>query len=101
MTTRLPRICLGLTVTGLLLTAGCGASRPSATDLESGLVADTSLFPVAGQHAECAAEKLRDSDLSDETLTAIAEVDDDHEIPAEEQSLLATIQVAVLTDCTD
>ena len=83
----------------LLVTAGCSDGRPEVNEIADGLTTGTSLFPVAEQQAECAAEVLRDSELDDEVLTAIAESDTEHEISPDDASTLATLQVEVLDTC--
>jgi|UPI0003C7F1AA hypothetical protein len=83
----------------LLSVAGCSDGRPEVSELADGLTTGTSLFPVAEQQAECAAEVLRDSDLDDDLLTAIAESDTEHEISPDDASTLATLQVEVLETC--
>lgn len=83
----------------LLLAAGCSDGRPEVAELSEGLKTGDSLFPVAEQRAECAAEVLRDSDLDDDLLTAIAESDTSYEFSPQEASALATLQVEVLEAC--
>lgn len=83
----------------LLVLAGCSDGRPEVDELAAGLTTGTSLFPVAEQQAECAAEVLRGSDLDDEVLTAIAESDTEAEISPDDASTLATLQVEVLETC--
>ncbi|WP_229051274.1 hypothetical protein [Aeromicrobium sp. Leaf350] len=92
----------GLAVAGLALLSACSGGRPAVADLETGLTSNASIFPVAEQQAECAAELLLDSDLSDEVLTVVAEADQEAEadLSAEDRSMLATLQVQVLQTCT-
>ncbi len=82
----------------LLLTA-CSGGRPTTEDVQAGLTASGSHFPVAEQQAECAAKILVDSDLSDEDLQVVADADPKAELSAEAASTIATLQVQVLKDC--
>ncbi|GAA1727758.1 hypothetical protein [Aeromicrobium alkaliterrae] len=86
----------------LVLLSACSGGRPSMDDLESGLTSNASLFPVAEQQAECAAEILLDSDLSDDVLAAVAEADAEAkaDLTDADRSALARLQVEVLTTCT-
>jgi len=50
--------------------SGCGAGTPTEAELASGL---SDFASIAGDRADCVAERLLDSDLSDDQLNAIAD----------------------------
>jgi len=85
----------------LVLVGACSAGRPSSEELQEGLTASSSLFPVAEQQAACAADLLLGSELSDDVLRAIADADADAAPTGDAASILAAVQVEVLTTCTD
>lgn len=90
---------VGAALVPLLLLTACSGGRPVAEDVQAGLTASGSHFPVAEQQAECAAKILVDSDLSDEDLQVVADADPKAELSDEAASTLAMAQVQVLADC--
>lgn len=75
----------------LTLTAACGGDgRPSAGELSDALTSEDSVFGTAfpERSADCVAEVLVDSDLSDDTLNAIVEGDEEYEGDSDEQAAL-------------
>ncbi|MFT4188419.1 MAG: hypothetical protein QM621_07530 [Aeromicrobium sp.] len=72
------RLLTVLAVAALTLSA-CGDGRPSVEEIEKGVVADDSIFPIPAQDAECAATRLAESKLPDEDVLAVAEADAKHE----------------------
>lgn len=72
----------------LAFTAACGGGdgRPSADELSSAFTADDAVVPVPEEYADCVAEELIDSDVSDDTLNAIVEQDADYEGSDDEAS---------------
>ncbi len=93
------RTAVAVAVLCLLPLAACSGGRPTTDELESGLTANTSPFPVAEQQAGCAAEILIDSDLSDDVLRAVADAEADLELSGDDASVLASLQVEVLQNC--
>lgn len=89
----------GAALVPLLLLTACSGGRPAVEDVESGLTASGSLFPVAEQQAECAAKILVESDLSDEDLQVVADADPDAELSDAAVSSLAKLVPQVLEDC--
>jgi hypothetical protein len=67
----------------LALTTACGGGggRPSESEVKSALTSDDSVFGTAipEKAADCIAGALVDSDLSDDTLNAIVEKDEDYD----------------------
>ena len=86
--TFLPPRPVTLTLVALLILGGCGAARPDLDDLSSALVRPSSIAPTTPEKADCTAQVLLDSDVSDETLAAIVEGDADYSGTTEEQSRL-------------
>ncbi|MCK5890401.1 MAG: hypothetical protein P1U38_09460 [Aeromicrobium sp.] len=72
----------------LVATTACSGGRPSRDDLASALRSPDSFAQVPSEIADCTAQVLDDSDLSNETLRAIVEKDTDYEGNAEEQAIL-------------
>lgn len=93
-----PVMAAGLAVMMMVLTA-CGTARPGTDELAAGMTTGNSLFPIAEQYSECAAGHLLASDLDDDLLHAIAQSDTAYELDARQSSLLASLQVEVLTTC--
>ncbi|MEG9226272.1 hypothetical protein [Aeromicrobium sp. Sec7.5] len=89
----------GAALVPVLLLTACSAGRAATEDVESGLTASGSHFPVAEQQAACAAKILVASDLSDEDLQVVADADPKAELSADAASILAKAQVKVLQDC--
>ncbi len=89
----------GAALVPLLVLTACSGGRPVAEDVESGLTASGSHFPVAEQQAACAAKILVESDLSDEDLQVVADADPKAELSDAAASTLAKAQVKVLADC--
>ena len=67
------------------------ATRPTAVV--------TSVVPVTTEQADCVAQVLHDSDVSDETLTAIAENDADYSATSDEQNTLTQAITEAQTAC--
>ncbi len=62
----------------LLFASACGADRPSADELSKTLKSQsTDSLPIDDKAADCIAEKLVDSDISNDTLQDIADKDID------------------------
>lgn len=93
-------LAASLTVSVLVMTAACGGGgRPSVDELRDSMVSGDTVIPVPEQAAECFAEVLVDSDLSDETLQAIVEQDEDYEGSDEEQGKLQDLSADVVEQC--
>ena len=90
---------VGAALGPLLLLTACSDGRPVTEDVQAGLTASGSHFPVAEQQAECAAKLLVASDLSDEDLQVVADADPKAELSDDAASILAKTQVQVLADC--
>lgn len=90
---------VGAALVPLLLLTACSGGRPAVEDVQAGLTASGSHFPVAEQQAECAAKILVASDLSDADLQVVADADPQAELSDEASSTLARAQVQVLADC--
>lgn len=94
-------IAVAAAATMLVFTAACGGGgRPSADELSKALTSDDSVFGTAldKKQADCAAEKLVDSDLSDDTLQAIVDGDEDYESSDEESDKLTDVY-SDLSEC--
>lgn len=89
----------GAVLVPLLLLTACSGGRPTTEDVQAGLTASGSHFPVAEQQAECAAKILVSSKLSDDDLQVVADADPKAELSPEAMSMLANLQVKVLQDC--
>lgn len=90
---------VGAALVPLLLLTACSGGRPAIEDVQAGLTASGSHFPVAEQQAECAAKILEKSDLSDDDLQVVADADPKAELSDDAASILARAQVKVLADC--
>lgn len=87
----------------LMLTSACGGGgeRPSATEISEALQGSESVIPVPDAAADCVAKVFHDSDLSDETLRAIVENDEDYEGSDEEEEILRGLTTTVAQECAD
>ena len=83
----------------LLAIAACGAGRPDIDELATALQKPDSIVPVTAEQADCVAQVLHDSDVSDETLTAIAENDADYSASSDEQNALTQAITEAQTAC--
>ncbi len=90
---------VGAALVPFLLLTACSGGRPATEDVQAGLTASGSHFPVAEQQAECAAKILVASKLSDDDLQVVADADPKAELSDEATSTLAELQVKVLQDC--
>lgn len=100
MTTKNHALGATIGITVLLTATACGVGRPDIDDLTSALKKQDSIVPVTADRAECFAQVLHDSDLSDETLTAIAENDSDYSASSDEQNTLTRAIAQAQTACT-
>ena len=84
----------------LVFTAACGgADRPSADELSKAFTADDAVVPVPEDFADCVAEALVDSDISDDTLNAIVEQDADYEGSDDEADTVLEEFTAAQEEC--
>lgn len=84
-----------LTSVGLTLSA-CGGGVPSQDELADQLV-ESDL--VTEDEADCAAEKILDSDLSDEQLEALGSDDEDSGLSAEDETEAITVVGEAVASC--
>ncbi len=89
----------GAALVPLLILTACAGGRPATEDVQAGLTAGGSHFPVAEQQAECAAKILVESDLSDDDLQVVADADPDAKVSDDAVATLAKLLPQVLTDC--
>ncbi len=64
-------------VSVIIVTSACGAGRPSVDDLKSAILEQGESAGVTEESAECIAEKVHESDVSDDTLNKIVDGDID------------------------
>lgn len=87
----------------LTVTAACGGGddRPSQAEVSESLTADDSVLPAASseEQADCFAEILVESDLSDETLIAVVEQDQDYKGSEEDADILLEVSDDFVADC--
>lgn len=83
-------------VTIVTLTSACGgdsADRPSADDISATLQGEDSLIGTAvpAEAADCIGKVLEESDLSDESLQALIDGDEDYDGTDEQADALAQL----------
>lgn len=83
----------------MLTLASCGVGRPDIEELASALQKPESIVPVTAERADCVAQVLHDSDLSDETLEAIAEGNSDYSASSDEQNALTQALAEAQSAC--
>lgn len=94
-----------LAVAALTLTSACGGGggdRPTTEEISSSLQGSDSLLggiPVDDEAATCLADVLESSDLSDESLRALVEGDQDYEGSEDELDVLQDL-VGDIAECT-
>lgn len=64
-------------VSVIVVTSACGAGRPSVDDLSASILKQGEALGVTEESADCIAEKVHDSDISDDTLNKIVDGDID------------------------
>ena len=64
-------------VSAIVLTSACGAGRPSVDDLSASILEQGESLGITEDSADCIAEKVHDSDISDDTLNKIVDGDID------------------------
>lgn len=95
-----------LAATVLLLASGCGGGddRPSVDAISQALQDGTSAeelrlsAELPDEAADCIAQALVDSKISDEALTSIVEGDDDYTLTSKDEAALAPL-TAELSEC--
>jgi ABC-type phosphate/phosphonate transport system substrate-binding protein len=84
-------LCAAILATSLGLLAACGGSessdRPSRDDIIKGLLAGQEETEQTKKQAECAADIILDSELSPETLSALAKGQSDFEPSAKDKEV--------------
>ena len=93
---------MGVLVVGLLVLAGC-ASRPSDQELTDSILTAVAQEPgldLTQAQAECIAAELLASDLSDTTLSGLAEDFDNPEVLETEVDDVEPLVVAAWATCT-
>ncbi|MCD9198549.1 hypothetical protein [Aeromicrobium wangtongii] len=80
-------------VAALALTSACGGSddnRPTKAEVKTAITSEDSVFGTAipEESADCVAGVLVDSDVSDKTLKAIVESDDDYKGSKDDEKAL-------------
>lgn len=64
-------------VSVIVLTSACGAGRPSVDDLSASILEQGESAGITEKSADCIAEKVHESDISDDTLNKIVDGDID------------------------
>ncbi|MEG9226274.1 hypothetical protein [Aeromicrobium sp. Sec7.5] len=64
-------------VSVIIVTSACGAGRPSVDDLQASILEQGESLGITEESAECIAEKVHESDISDDTLNKIVDGDID------------------------
>lgn len=85
--------------------AGCGGEeeaepRPSVKEISSGISSQLAETNTSTEFLDCVAGALRDSDLSDEALRAIADHDEDYQASTSDESTLEELSTAA-KDCAE
>ncbi len=83
----------------LLTLASCGTGRPDIDELATALQKPDSIVPVTAERADCVAQVLHDSNVSDETLKAITEGDANYSASGDEQNTLTQALAEAQTAC--
>lgn len=90
-------------VAALALTSACGGGgddRPSKADIKTSITSKDSVFgsAIPKESADCVSSALVDSDISDKTLNAIVDGDEDYKGSDDDKDALADLQ-SKLTEC--
>jgi len=87
----------------LTFTAACGGGdeRPTQAEVAKSLTAEGTLLPAAGsdEQADCFAKILVESDLSDETLVALVDQDQDYKGSQEDAQILLDASDDFVSEC--
>jgi hypothetical protein len=83
-------------VAALALTSACGGGddRPTKDEVKSAITSEDSVFGTAipAKNADCVADVLVDSDVSDKTLKAIVDNDKDFKGTKDDEKALTAVQ---------
>lgn len=91
-------------VAGLALTSACGggdAERPTQDQVAKALTGESSVFgsSIPKESADCFAGVLVKSDLSDGTLNAIVEGDEDYKGSDDDKKALSGLTSKMVSEC--
>lgn len=97
---------LALPIAAAMVLSACGggssADRPSAEELSEVFTSGAEELggvELPQEQADCIAEALVDSDVSDETLRAMADLNEDYDASQDEQDLLMEAVTDAATEC--
>lgn len=99
------KIAAGFAVSTLLIASACGGGRPSVDEIADALEDSDNPVTVASggvineDNSECFAEIFHESDLSDDTLQAIVDGDEDYEGDEDEEEALESISEDDIMEC--
>lgn len=96
MTKRAPKLIASAFLVVTLATACGGGGRPSQDEIADGISGSDD---VPADVADCMAEAIHDSDLSDEAVQAIADGDDDYEPSGDDEEASMDVAQDIL-DCS-
>lgn len=101
MNTRLPKLVASAALVLTLATACGGGGRPSVDELSEALQSDDNVMGIGleADQADCVAEAFHDSDLSDDTLQAIVDQDEDYEGSDEDRDAMESISTDSMAEC--
>jgi hypothetical protein len=90
-------------VAALALTSACGGDdggRPTKADIKTSITSEDSVFgsAIPEEAADCVAGALVDSDISDKTLNAIVEGDEDYKGSDDDKDALSDL-TSKITKC--
>ncbi|MFT4188418.1 MAG: hypothetical protein QM621_07525 [Aeromicrobium sp.] len=100
-------LAFGAVTAMIALTSACGGGRPTADELSAAIQEDD--HPVGSvigdalteDLADCMAKVYVDSDLSDDTLNAMLEGDEDYKGSDEEKEKLTEVSQEAGTECAE
>ncbi|MFD1860937.1 hypothetical protein EHW97_08045 [Aeromicrobium camelliae] len=70
-------------------------------ELSKSLQSEDSVIPVPESAADCFAQVFHDSDLSNETLQAMVDQDEDYEGSKKDEEALDGLQDTLIEECSD
>lgn len=104
MKTTRPVQLVAASLLSLTLLTGCGGDgggRPSVEELSTAFQDEDNVMGLGldEKQSDCVAEAFHDSDVSDETLQAIVDNDEDYEGNADDEDALKSISTESMTEC--
>lgn len=101
MNKRAPKLIASAFLVVTLATACGGGGRPSVDELSEAFQSDDNVMGMGLEEAQadCVAEAFHESDVSDDTLRAIVDNDEDYEGDEDDEEAIKSISTDSVAEC--